>query len=476
MSIHAKLTATLLNLAAAGRSGVFRTGNSSGKRQLVLKNGAISFAESSFPEEHLARIMVSMGLLRRADLREIASMMKSGKSSEQAVASLKRTDEKTLEKGLREQVIVVLSSTMGWKEVEMRFFQGKDLIKNRRNLGLNIPEMLVSGARRAVSKRLVKAPRGFLDGKITVDRDFAEKRTELPLNAIESHAYLRAHDEIPAKELAALLSSGEEAAPEEVLLRLYALGLIGPETSPEIPPENIREPAVSGEISMRIDDLLLRFKNAGLYEILSVRTDAGPDEIRDAYHNLAKAYHPDHFQSEEYPGDLQSRVERVFTYINDAYTTLRDPDLRSEYDSKGLSRTGGAAARTGGPAGSEQEEVIDALFRQGRQSLARGEFEKAAKELKSCVHLRPGNASYNYFLGLAESEVPGLYKSAEQHLIKAIELESMSADSHIALVKFYLKVRLPRRAAARLKELMRWDPENPEAKRLLQQIKSMADL
>ena len=101
------------------------------------------------------------------------------------------------------------------------------------------------------------------------------------------------------------------------------------------------------------------------------------------------------------------------------------------------------------------------------------EYEKAAKELKSCVYMRPENASYNYYLGLAESEVPGLYKSAEQHLLKAMELEKMSSDSRIALVKLYLKARLPMKAEALLKELMRWDPDHPEAKKLQSQIEKI---
>ena len=100
------------------------------------------------------------------------------------------------------------------------------------------------------------------------------------------------------------------------------------------------------------------------------------------------------------------------------------------------------------------------------------DFEQAVKELKSCVYLRPEKANYNYNLGLAESEVPGLYKSAEQHFLKAIELENMSADYHIALIKLYIKVKLPRKASRTLEDLLRWDPDNPEAHKLLEKLNS----
>jgi DnaJ-domain-containing protein 1 len=476
MTVYSKLPEILLNLASSSQSGVFRAKHASITKQLVLKKGTVSFAESSLPEEHLARIMVSMGLLKKSDLREITSSMKSGKNSEEAITSLNPSNEEAVNKGLREQVIVVLSSLLGWGDFDMRFYQGADLIKNRRSLELNIPEMLVSSARRAVSKRLVKTPPGFLDGVIAAGQDREEQRTEFPLDDIESYAYIRAHDEIPAKELLSLIASGDEAASEEVLLRLYVLGLLEPEASQESPSPDIVESAPSDNTAGLIEDMLLRFENASLYDILSVKRDAGLDEIQTAYHDMAKEYHPDRFQSEEYSDGMRHKVEQVFTLINKAYMTLRDPDLRARYDKTRLAKESEveAAIKSKKSADAEEEEMIEALFGQGRRSLAGGEYEKAAKELKSCVYLRPEKANYNYYLGLAESEVPRLYKSAEQHLLKAIELENMSTESHIALIKLYLKVHLPRKAAAFLKELMRWDPENPEAKKLLEEIEKIS--
>ncbi len=472
MTVYSKLPEVLLNLAGSGQSGVFRARHASVTKQLVLKKGTVSFAESSLPEEHLARIMVSMGLLKKSDLREITSRMKSGKNSEEAVASLNSSNEEAVNKGLREQVLVVLSSLLGWRDFDMRFYQGDDLIKNRRSLELNIPEMLVSSARRAVSKRLVKAPPGFPDALIAAGRDRDGQRTKLPLDDVESYAYIRVHDEIPAKELLSLIPSGDETDPEEVLLRLYVLGLLEPETSRESPSPDIVESSASENTASLIEDMLLRFENAGLYEILSVKRDAGLDEIQTAYHDMAKEYHPDRFQSEEYSDRMRHKVELVFTHINKAYMTLRDPDLRARYDNTRLAKESEveAAIKSRKSADAEEEEMIEALFSQGRRSLAGGEYEKAAKEFKSCVYLRPEKANYNYYLGLAESEVPKLYKSAEQHLLKAIELENMSTASHIALVKLYLKVHLPRKAAALLKELMRWDPEHPEAGKLREEI------
>jgi len=471
MSNRSKLPEVLLNLEAKKQSGVFRARKANAPRQLIFKDGAIAFAESNQPDEHLAHIMVSMGFLKQSDLREVVSLMKQGKNSEEAVFSVHGSDSESINKGIYEQVIVVLSSLLSWSDFDMRFFPGENLIKNRTNMALNVPQMLVFSARRAVSKRLIAVPRGFLDGTITANKGCAELRMKLPLDDAESYAYVRAHDKISAKELLPLISA-DGSTPEDVLLRLYALGLLEQDTFQEAPAGDDSESDVADEFRMLVEDMLVRFENASLYEILSIKKDADINEIQAAYHDLAKQFHPDRFQSNNVPDSIRSQVEEVFTYINKAYMTLKDPDLRAGYDRERLKKGDKvvAAIKSKTSAGAEEEKMIKAIFRQGQKSLDQGDFEKAVKELKSCAHLRPENASYNYYLGLAESEIPGLYKSAEQHLLKAIEMESIPVDSQIALVKLYLKVGLPRKASGLLEELLNWDPGNPEATSLLERM------
>ena len=470
MSNRSKLPEVLLNLADKKQSGVFRAQKANIPRQLIFKDGTIAFAESNQPDEHLAQIMVSMGFLKQSDLREVVSLMKQGKNSEEAI-SVQCSDGECINKGMCEQVMVVLSSLLSWSDFDMRFFPGENLIKNRRNVALNVPEMLVFSSRQAVSKRLISIPRGFLDGTITTNNGCAELRMKLPLDDAESYAYTRAHDKISAKELLPLISANG-STPEDVLLRLYALGLIAPGKTEEAPAGDGSKPAVSDEFRMLLEDMLARFESAGLYEILSISTDADINEIQATYHDLAKQFHPDRFQSDNVPDSIRSGVEQVFAHINKAYMTLKDPDLRAGYDQERLKKGDKAAAsiKSKTSTGAEEEKMIKALFRQGQKSLGKGDFERAVKELKSCVHLRPENASYNYYLGMAESEIPGLYKSAEQHLLKAIEMEGIPVDTQIALVKLYLKVGLPRKASALLDELLRWDPGNPEVNSLLGEI------
>lgn len=66
------------------------------------------------------------------------------------------------------------------------------------------------------------------------------------------------------------------------------------------------------------------------YEVLGVKRDASPEDIKKAYRKLARKYHPD-----LNPGDKVA--EQKFKEINEAYEVLGDPKKRSEYDQFGRS-------------------------------------------------------------------------------------------------------------------------------------------
>lgn len=61
------------------------------------------------------------------------------------------------------------------------------------------------------------------------------------------------------------------------------------------------------------------------YEILGISNDATPEDIKKAFHNLAKKYHPD--ANKNSPAG-----KRKFQEIREAYETLRDPEKRTQYD------------------------------------------------------------------------------------------------------------------------------------------------
>lgn len=64
------------------------------------------------------------------------------------------------------------------------------------------------------------------------------------------------------------------------------------------------------------------------YEVLGVSKGASDDQIKKAYRQMAKKYHPD-----LNPGDKQA--EAAFKEVNEAYSVLSDPDKKARYDQFG---------------------------------------------------------------------------------------------------------------------------------------------
>jgi DnaJ-class molecular chaperone len=74
------------------------------------------------------------------------------------------------------------------------------------------------------------------------------------------------------------------------------------------------------------------------YEVLGVKKDASADDIRKAYRNLAKQFHPD-----LNPG--KPAAEARFKDISSAYDLLSDPEKRARYDRGEIDESGAERPR-----------------------------------------------------------------------------------------------------------------------------------
>ena len=62
------------------------------------------------------------------------------------------------------------------------------------------------------------------------------------------------------------------------------------------------------------------------YEILEVKKNASPEQIKESFVRLMAKYHPD-----IYSGD-KNFAQKICSSITEAYSTLRDPEKRRTYD------------------------------------------------------------------------------------------------------------------------------------------------
>lgn len=126
-----------------------------------------------------------------------------------------------------------------------------------------------------------------------------------------------------------------------------------------------------------------------LYATLGVSKTASADEIKSAFRNKAKQYHPDIYQGDK------KEAEEKFKEIGEAYKILSDPDQRAVYDRvgyEGLRGRGGAGGGYGGFSGDfdmsdifgDFGDIFGDVFGFGgsRSGSSRGQRRRGGEDLR----------------------------------------------------------------------------------------------
>jgi DnaJ-class molecular chaperone len=151
-----------------------------------------------------------------------------------------------------------------------------------------------------------------------------------------------------------------------------------------------------------------------LYNILGVERNATQEEIKKAYFEKAKQYHPDHN-----PGN--HAFEEIFKEVNNAYDVLKDPQKRSVYDQGGATTTNGpfgfnSSGFSVNPNGfSNTEDINDILNNIFNQSG----FRKQQVYQNQNINLNYQITLEDAFNG-KETEISFSYKQKNQTLKLAI--------------------------------------------------------
>lgn len=128
-----------------------------------------------------------------------------------------------------------------------------------------------------------------------------------------------------------------------------------------------------------------KLNNGDYYKVLGVDRKAPAKEIKKAYYQLAKKYHPDTNKDDPNAG-------KKFQEVSEAYEVLSDETKRREYDMYGqtseqMGRAGGGGGARAGPEGFSQswqyqstinpEELFRKIF--GDQGFRGGPFDDFAE-------------------------------------------------------------------------------------------------
>jgi curved DNA-binding protein CbpA len=446
-----------------------KTGRLIYRRKEILKyfffdKGAIIQVKTNQPDERLGEILNKLERLPKGAFDKIDEYIEPNKSIGEVLKTRGVVSEDDLAEALAQQVRESVLNVFSVFDAEIEFQPHDEYASTGAESRISVPLLIEYGIRRMQPEPLLKA--------------FLAPRT--PLLGRKTYAYLLTLEE---KEILEKIN-GKDAA--EVILRtvtmppdqfwkslylFYCLGVVDLEGEGEPGPrpdlKSRLQPSVvsNKDIPQAIAEVLSfrdMLPSMTLYQILDVPKTAADEDIKKAYFQLARRFHPDRFDR-GLIAEFKAPIDEVFDGITNAYRVLSNADSRRAYDAKS------------GPAVppddvQEQYRKADIKFRQGKTLHGQGRYEEAIAYIEEAVRTRRDKGDYFLLLAMCESKVKPYVKKAEQDFLKAIQLEPWNPEGYMGLGLLYKAEGLRTKAIRHLEKAVELEPDHTSAREALDEL------
>ncbi len=450
-------------------SGALRLSRARAKAAIYFENGAIVFAASNLRPHQLLEFLKRTQFLPHDQTATLPANAKD----EELLDLLSTRDKLKPETiaGIRaNHVADILRTALLWTDGEWSFDP-----RVRMAGGTRVP---VDG-KRLLLESARHLPATYIRGRFgDMSETFVPTTNGTPSNLLPSEAFVlsRVTDATTLTELLALCGLSEP----EALRTIYGLSIAGYLSRNAWPLANIAgsDKPSSTESSATeetdeddVEKLFARLTAASdHYEVLGIGRHAAGDEVKNAYHALARRYHPDRFHQAD--PQLRNRVDSAFARISRAYETLNDATSRAAYDAQFAS---GSAALGSAPQAAKDKsrnakpdnDRAEASFQRGLAALNENRPEHALRFFAEAASLEPRRAQYRAEYGRALTRDQKTRRLAEFELKAATSLEPDNATYRVLLAELYIALGLRRRAQSEVQKALSIDPKNVAARALL---------
>lgn len=153
------------------------------------------------------------------------------------------------------------------------------------------------------------------------------------------------------------------------------------------------------------------------YKVLNISPSASDDQVKQAYRELARKYHPDNYAQ----NPLSDLAEEKMKEINEAYDQIQK--MRSGGSSASGGYSGGNYGNAGGSYGGS------GVYARIRQYIASGDLARAEQMLSSI----PERTAEWYFLYGAVNQRKGWYDEAMRNFQTAVNMDPTNTEYQQAL-------------------------------------------
>ena len=409
-----------------------------------------------------------------------------------------------------------LLESLGWPESDVAFTENELEAGPDGGAQATTEELVLESVRR-LDPRAVQAALGDTRRPLAlaVNPDFDRE-----LSTTDAYLLSRVDGKTSAAEILMVLPQEPEAA-ERSLLGLVLTGVVEFQQAPTRPTPPAREappvaaspspqpaaPEMDEETRRRLEPRRREILEAydGLahqshFEILSVSEMATEAELKQAYFNKAKKFHPDQYRDPSL-ADIADRLEAVFLRIGAAYDVLRDPQSRQSYEAALRRRRAtehpgprAAAATPGLPpdpqAAAELNEnlVIDSAENVWMAEEAIHRADRLVHDSKVWdaiqllqaiipkIYARKQRERARVLLAKAYIKNPNWLRRGEELLQTVIQEDPENAEAHFALGMLYKESGMSSRAVNMFKKALELKPEHKQAQVALDSMSGPAFL
>jgi curved DNA-binding protein CbpA len=431
------------------------------QKYFFFQKGMLIQVKTTVPEERLGEVLYKLERISKDAHAALDQFVEPNKNIGEVLHSRGVISEQDLSDALTYQLRETMLNVFPYFDAEINFQEREDFTSKTEESKISVPFIIEYGIRRMQPDLSLKA---FLARQVPF---LKRKSFAYLLTADEREILDRITGTDPAEAILRTLTSPPDFFWKSLYL-FYCLDLVDLKTGAEEPAqaagggagERAGGPGQSPEIA---DVLSFRETMAAktFYQILEVPKSASEEDIKKAYFQMARRFHPDRFDR-TVAAAHKSQIDEVFDTITNAYRVLSNGDKRKAYDSE--------------VAAGVQEEVQDSVkkaeikFRQGKTLFGMERFDDAMAFLDEAVRLRRDKADYYLLLAMVESKVPSYLRKAEADFLKAISLEPWNPEGYVGLGVLYKSEGLQTKAIRQFEKALEADPEHAKARQELQDM------
>lgn len=417
------------------------------QKYLFFEAGLLVFTKTNQPSEFLGEFLFRMKKIPEEVYSRIDQFIEPMQSIGKILVKSGIITQKDLHSGLMYQMRETVLNLFPVFKGNFKFQKKSGFAEGEFGTKINLIDLIEEGMRRISYAPEIKK---FMEQKVLIPKtmDCIDRLT------IKERELLGMID---GKRTGASLLRSTEFRPRpfwKSLYLFYCLNLIGfPEEKISVKKEKAEE-VVPDDSEKRLNEVMIlsnNLRSLDHYALLNISRTASQNEIKLAYFNLARRYHPDRFD-QDLPAETKMKIEEVFSQITRAYDALISgkESLRPE-------------SRKATPPGEEKmdpEKKAEMKYRHAHFLYNQGKYQEALVTMEEALRLKRNKGSYVFLLAMIEKEIPAFKRKAEEDFLRAIDLEPWAVEAYVELGKFYKDVGLPVKATKMFRKVLEMEPEN----------------